>query len=65
MDGDGWVTEEDMKLVEQYLVGNRTLSEAERGRADVSGEGVIHIKDVLFIGQFIACTRDNFPVCGI
>lgn len=63
IDNDGYVTEADSTLVQQYLAGLVSLTEEQLARADVNGDGVVYTPDLTLIAQYAAGLIDTFPVC--
>ena len=49
MDGNGLVTEYDAKLLALYLAGNAELTEGQKSRGDLNGDGVLSARDVTLI----------------
>jgi hypothetical protein len=62
VDGDGYVTEKDAILVQEYLVGTTVLTDEQLRRADVDGNGRISAVDALIIRQYATGQIDTFPV---
>ena len=69
VDGDGWVTDEDTKLVTKEVVerlnGRVYLSPEALARADVNGDGKITVADALLISKYVSGLDDTFPVCPV
>lgn len=63
VDSDGYVTNEDGKLILQYEVGQITFSPEQKKRADVNGDRTVNSVDASFILQYANGTRDTFPMC--
>lgn len=51
--GDGHVTESDLILVQQHVLGAVELTEVEQKRADTNKDGVINIVDLANIQKII------------
>jgi hypothetical protein len=47
----------------QYVVGGLTLTDEQKRRADVDGNGKVDAVDAMFILQYVEGLRDAFPVC--
>ena len=62
VDGDGFVTENDAKLI---MTSRRTLTPDQLRRADVNGDGMVDVLDSLVIAQYAVGDRDTFPVCSM
>lgn len=53
VNGDGKLTQEDVDLVQNYSAGIGSLTDAEKKRADVTGNGVIDSGDSIMISQLL------------
>lgn len=60
---DGFVSTADSDLIQNYLVGNVTLTTGQQKVSDVNADGMISISDALYIGQYANNQRTTFPVC--
>ena len=69
IDGDGYVTEDDATMVENYAIGKSgsELTDAQIIRADVDGDGEVTITDAILIGKYATYVEgyDTFPVCEV
>ena len=63
VDGDGYVTNDDATMVQEYVVGNITLTDAQLIRADVNNDGDVNATDAMMIARYVAGLEDSFPVC--
>lgn len=64
VDGNGFVAESDVNLLNSYLVGNVQLAEWQKKRAEVNGDNKLDIGDSLLIAQYVAGVKSTFPVCS-
>ena len=53
VNGDGKLTQEDVDLIKKYDAGTVSLTDAEKKRADVNGNGDIDAGDSLMISQLL------------
>lgn len=53
VNGDGKLTQEDVDLIKKYDAGTVSLTDAEKKRADVNGNGDIDVNDSLMISQLL------------
>ena len=53
VNGDGKLTQEDVDLIKKYDAGTGTLTDDEKKRADVNGNGDIDVNDSLMISQLL------------
>ncbi len=53
----------DDGIVACYTVGSYSLTEEQRERADVNGDGEVNITDAMLIGQYVNGTRTDFEAC--
>lgn len=60
LDGDGYITENDVKLAWQIYDSNEYDP-----KADVDGDGMISIWDVVAIKQYLQGDINDFPVCKL
>ena len=58
--GNGKVSAADANLIRAWLAGNRTLTKAQRSRADVNIDGKVTIADAILIEQFVSSGQTNF-----
>ena len=65
VDGDGFVTENDAKLIAEYLVGRVQLEPWQLERADVNADDKVSMADVQHIGQYVSGVRKTFEVCKL
>ncbi len=49
IDGDGSITNLDVRAAAQMAVGTGTWSDAQRAKADINGDGVVNVLDVIAI----------------
>lgn len=61
---DGFITEDDSRLIEEFVVGRTTLTEEQKVRADVNQDKKVNIADAMIISQFIKGQRDTLPACA-
>lgn len=60
--GDGLILSEDANLIMQFRTGQISLTEEQKKRADVSGNGGVELNDAMLIGQYLSW-RQELPVC--
>lgn len=65
VNGDGWVDSTDVGLIQQHLATLIILTSEQRRRADVDGNGVINIVDVLMVSYYILGRIDIFPASAL
>ncbi|WP_295095224.1 leucine-rich repeat protein [Ruminococcus sp.] len=58
--GNGVVSANDASYIRAWLAGNRTLTKAQRSRADVNLDGKVTIADAILIDQFPSSGYSNF-----
>jgi hypothetical protein len=63
IDDDGLVTEDDITLIGEYLLDLREFTEEEFKRANLFGDGICSIQNILLIESYIYGLIDTFPVC--
>ena len=66
VDGDGYVTDADARLIAEYAagIGTATLTPAQLIRANVKGRDEVNMADANLISQYVAGIRDTFPACS-
>lgn len=64
LDMNGEITITDLSGVMQAVVGNVTLNDEQKKRADVNGDGKIDSLDANLMNQYIVKLIDKFPVEG-
>ena len=69
VDGDGYVTENDVNLIIEYAISGwpveSPLTESEFvERADVNDDGVVNIGDATVVLNYLLGALTSFPVCG-
>ena len=57
----GTVNVQDVVLVQKYVLGLGTLTDAQKAVADVNGDGNVNVQDVTLIMQFALGLIDEFP----
>lgn len=57
---DGFVTQEDVDLVQQFVVGLEDLSDEQKFRADVNGDGNITSFEAALILQYVSGQQPNW-----
>ena len=65
VDMNGVITKNDAQLTLKYDAEEITLTEEQKRRADVNGDGDVDSVDALFILQYSQGLRDAFPVCTL
>jgi len=63
IDRDGFVTQDDVEMVLNYVVGDIRLDRKQKTRAEVDGNKKVDAVDALLILQYVERTRSTFPVC--
>lgn len=64
IDGNGKVALADATLLRQYLVGEITLSETQKTKADLDSDGKITAKDVYILVKSIPKMEPGMPDIG-
>jgi len=64
VDGDGQINTTDARLIAGYVVGQFTENDLNLSAADVNGDGVVSVYDVLLVLRFSCSCIDSFPVEG-
>jgi len=64
VDGDGYVTQNDVQMVIDHIVGSATLTPEQFARADVNGDGNVEGADSHIIQQYVENVIDTFPICN-
>lgn len=64
-DMDGYVTDADIALLEQFIMGTITPTAEEFRRADVNGDGLLNALDMTLMERYIAGLDDTFPACTV
>jgi len=62
VDMDGRITKKDATMIQEYVANKITLTEEQKDRAKVAGKTYVSVVDASLILQYIAGTRDSFPV---
>lgn len=65
VDGDGYITQADVDMVADYLVGLIELSAEQLTRTDVNNDGIVDIGDMTLIAEYLSGAKNTFPVCGV
>ncbi|MCI8655240.1 MAG: hypothetical protein HFJ48_05170, partial [Clostridia bacterium] len=60
INGDGVIDDEDLELLQNYLVGNIGLSDKQKELADVNKDGKLDADDLLKLRQFLNGTITSF-----
>lgn len=64
VDADGKITATDQQQILKHIVGTVTLTDAEKSRADVNGNGLVALDDSIDIGKYLARTLSRFSGCA-
>lgn len=65
LDGDGFVTLDDVALAKQFVLGTRTPTASQLRDGDLNLNGHIDIGDVAAIDAYAKGTLDTFDICSI
>ena len=66
VDGDGMVSYADhVMAATKFVAGLITLTQDQILRADVNGDRMVDLADVLLIGRYVFGLEDTFPVCDV
>ena len=61
VDGDGFVTQDDITLVEKFILGTVTPTVEQTRRANLRGNGSLDMGIVVIMQNYINGTIDKFP----
>ena len=62
--GDGYVGQDDVDALREYLTGTRTLTQEQMDRADVTGRGKVYSVDLMYIEAYFKYIFSTFGSCG-
>ena len=54
IDSDGLRTKEDIEVIIQYLHGKQLLTDTQKNIADVNGDNIVRVNDIVAIQKLIA-----------
>ncbi|OGH37465.1 MAG: hypothetical protein A3B44_02505 [Candidatus Levybacteria bacterium RIFCSPLOWO2_01_FULL_38_21] len=63
IDDSGYITSSDRNMMDRYLRGQTNLTDEQKRRADVTGDGQINQSDIDKITAYLGGTASTFPVC--
>lgn len=61
---DGWVSQADIALTQQFIMGTITPTAEQFRRADVNGDGMVNMGDVIRMERYLLGLDSTFPVCS-
>ncbi len=65
LDNDGLITENDLTIIRQGILGITQLSGDQSQRADVDGNGLAVTSDIVLIRRYMLGMISTFPVCMV
>ncbi|MFA6552157.1 MAG: PKD domain-containing protein [Candidatus Paceibacterota bacterium] len=63
VDSDGYLTNNDITIIRQAILGLGTLTSDQKTRADVNNDGNVTSLDITYINGYLIGTQTTFPVC--